>query len=146
MLRAVSGAVWSAILVILVLYAVLVGNFGTGALSTMRYPAVILMSSIPLRGSFLKRLDTFLIGIWFFTLFALVSVFLFYGQELLAGMWKKGKASLLLILVFVFVAAEWFYYGNLLDYFESYLCYLGVPLLVVLPAVLLVIGKAVKKK
>jgi spore germination protein KB len=146
MLRAVFGALWSAILVILALYAVLVGNFGTGALSTMRYPAVILMSSIPLRGSFLKRLDTFLIGIWFFTLFALVSVFLFYGQELLQNMWKKKKIVrsgtrwiLAILLLLVFVAAEWFYYGNLLDYFESYLCFLGVPLLVVLPAVLLVI-------
>jgi hypothetical protein len=153
MLRAVHGALWSALVVIVALYAVLVGNFGTGALSTMRYPAVILMSSIPLRGSFLKRLDTFLIGIWFFTLFALVSVFLFYGQKILLSMWQKEKTAkksrrlgLCLMLFVVFVAAEWFYYGNLLDYFQSYLRCLGVPLLAVLPAVLLVIGKVGKRQ
>jgi hypothetical protein len=111
------------------------------------------MSSISLRGSFLKRLDAFLIGIWFFALFALVSVFLFYGQVLLQGMWKKekhaGKGSrglLAVMLILVFAVAEWFYYGNLQDYFQSYLTYIGVPLLVVLPAVISIIGKAVKKQ
>jgi hypothetical protein len=160
MLRAVHRALWFAVAVIAAVYAVLVGNFGCGALATMRYPAVVLMSSIPLRGSFLKRLDAFLIGIWFFTLFALVSVFLFYGQEFLQRMWQKrqadrsrgagsvkcGRASLAVMLMLVFATAEMFSYGDLREYFQSYMTYIGVPLLVVLPAVLLVIGKAVKSR
>jgi hypothetical protein len=150
MLRSVHGALWFAVVVIAAVYAVLVGNFGSSALSTMRYPAIILMSSIPLRGSFLKRLDAFLIGIWFFALFALVSVFLFYGEELLRcvvqkDQRKRGRGLLAAMLLLVFAAAEWFYYGNLLDYFHSYMSCIGMPLLAVLPAVLLVIGKAVKK-
>lgn len=55
----------------------------------MKYPAITLMSSIHLRGSFLKRLDAFMIAIWFFTLFALVTVFLFYAQELVQKLRKK---------------------------------------------------------
>jgi hypothetical protein len=144
--RATHGALWFAVAVAAAVYVVLVGNFGSGATSTMRYPAVVLMSSIPLRGSFLKRLDAFLIGIWFFALFALVSVFLFYGQELLRHMGAKRRLADLLMLFLVFVCAECFYYGDVREYFQSYLNYIGVPLLLLLPAVLLVIGKAVKKK
>jgi hypothetical protein len=44
------------------------------------------------------------------------------------------------------VTAEMFFYGDLREYFQSYMTYIGVPLLVVLPAVLLVIGKAVKSR
>jgi hypothetical protein len=152
MVLAAQRALWLAVLVIMALYAVLIGNFGSGALATMRYPAVVLMSSIPLRGSFLKRLDAFLTGIWFFALFALVSVFLFYGQELLHRMCreqqeeggKSARLSLAVMLLLVFGTAEWFYYGNFAEYFRSYMNCLGIPLLAVLPAVLLVIGKAVK--
>lgn len=146
MVGAVHGALWFAVVVIVALYVVLIGNFGSGALATMRYPAIILMSSIPLRGSFLKRLDAFMIGIWFFTLFALVGVFLFYGRELLQRMGQKKRGSLLVMLLLVFVTAELFYYGELREYFHSYMNCIGVPFLVILPAVLLVIGKAVKKQ
>jgi hypothetical protein len=143
--RATQGALWFAVAVSAALYVVLVGNFGCGVLATMRYPAVVLMSSIPLRGSFLKRLDAFMIGIWFFTLFALVSVFLFYGQELLHRMGAKKRVANPLMLLLVFGCAECFYYGDVREYFQSYLNYIGVPLLVILPAVLLVAGKAVRK-
>jgi hypothetical protein len=153
MVRSVGGALWTAVAVIAAVYAVLVGNFGCGALATMRYPAVVLMSSIPLRGSFLKRLDAFLIGIWFFALFALVSVFLFYGKELLRRIWpggnsrqKTGQMQLAAMLVLVFAAAELFSYGELRDYFQSFMTYIGVPLLAVLPAVILIVGRAVKKR
>lgn len=152
MVGAVCRAVWFAVLVLAAMYLILVGSFGSSALATMRYPAITLMSSIHLRGSFLKRLDAFMIGIWFFTLFALLNVFLFYSQELLQFLINTKKnpkkiqrLTFFAALILVFLVAEWFYYGHLHEFFVSYMCYVGIPLLLVLPAALLVFGKAGKK-
>lgn len=48
----------------------------------------------PSEGKFLKRLDAFMIAIWFFTLFALVTVFLFYAQELVQKLRKKIRIKM----------------------------------------------------
>lgn len=150
MVHAVLSALWFALGVLSVLYVILVGSFGSNSLASMRYPAVTLMSSIHLRGSFLKRLDAFMLGIWFFTLFALLNVFLFFGQQLFckaAGEEKKGKRRIifLTVLLLVFIAAEIFSYTDATRLFLNYMCYLATPLLVVLPAVLLVFGKCLGK-
>ena len=144
------AALWFAVLVLLVMYVILLGNFGDRALGTMQYPAVILMSNIHLRGGFVKRLDAFMIAIWFFTLFALVGVFLFYAEKILyqllpgrenekvsekqkGGMdWKKW-GTLGGVLVLTFLVAEWFYHGNLTEWYIAYMRWLGVPFLVVFP-------------
>lgn len=85
MVRAVYAALWVAVGVLVVFYLILLGSFGDKAMANMHYPALTLMSNIHLRGSFLKRLDAFLLAIWFFTLFALINVFLFYAEQLIAA-------------------------------------------------------------
>ena len=149
MVRAVFAALWSAVLVLFVLYFILLGSFGSKALQTMHYPAVTLMSNIHLRSSFLKRFDAFMLGIWFFTLFALINLFLFYGTELLMRLFvPSGRQSrgyiwyLLGITVMVFAAAELFYYRGWSGFFQNYVCYVGMPLLVLLPGLILVVGKS----
>lgn len=159
MLHAVFAALWSALFVLAALYFILLGSFGSGALMKMRYPAVTLMSNIHLRSSFLKRFDAFMLGIWFFTLFALINLFLYYGMDLLmklfSGKGKKDDGSgekqnsgrgriwwLAGASVLAFTAAEMFYYGDWTGVFLNYICYVGMPLLVILPGLVLAIGKA----
>lgn len=165
MVGAVFAALWCAVLVLALMYFILLGSFGSGALQTMRYPAVTLMSNIHLRSSFLKRFDAFMLGIWFFTLFALINLFLFYGTDLLmkcfmgkggrmqrkkkddaesapqqpGRVWFLAGAALL-----VFLAAELFYYGDCIGVFLNYVCYVGMPMLILLPGLVLVVGKAKK--
>jgi hypothetical protein len=43
------------------------------------------MSMIQFKGGFLKRLDAIMLAVWFFTLFALLSLNLYYGSLLLRG-------------------------------------------------------------
>lgn len=151
MLQAAAWALLFAIVVIAVFYLVLIGNFGVGALARLQYPAVTLMSSIHLQGSFLKRLDAFMIGIWFFTLFALINVFLFYGQEVIRYLLKKGggikrpRALLCVTLVIVFCVAKLFGSMDFTGVFLNYVkCFAG-PLLVLLPGAVLIFGKAGEK-
>lgn len=153
MMGAVFAALWCAVFVLALMYFILLGSFGSGALATMRYPAVTLMSNIHLRSSFLKRFDAFMLGIWFFTLFALINLFLFYGTELLKSTFSgnengqsKGRVWYLAgVAALAFAAAELFYYRDWTGIFLNYVCYVGMPLLVLLPGVVLVIGKAGKK-
>lgn len=159
LIRTVMAALWSAVLVLFVLYVILLGTFGSGSLQTMRYPAVTLMNSIHLRSSFLKRFDAFMLGIWFFTLFALINLYLFYGTKLLAAVFgKKGGAkeaqgrvkgrriALCIVTALALLVAELFYYRNGEKLFLGYVCYIGMPLLILLPGLVLLVGKAGERR
>lgn len=183
MTAAVLAALWTAVSVFAVFYLILIGSFGDRAMARMQYPALTLMSNIHLRGSFLKRLDAFLLAIWFFTLFALINVFLFYAEQLIAaiaGLMRKtsyhettdaaeagkketvtskkhgsrqkykryGKSrnkvwTTIVAVALVFVVAECFCYGSFAEWFEGYKAYVAVPLLILLPLVILLWGKAI---
>ena len=131
-----------------------------------------------------ERLDAFLLAIWFFTLFALINVFLFYAEQLIAAIaglmgkifsagtvdsteagdaetvtskkdesWQKYKMyeksrnkvwTTVAAVIFVFVVAECFCYGSFAEWFESYTAYVAVPLLILLPLIIALWGKAKK--
>ena len=162
MVAAVYRALWVAVLVFIVFDLILLGSFGEQAMAKMRYPALTLMSNIHLRGSFLKRLDAFLLAIWFFTLFALINVFLFYAKQLIAAIGgeftghgnaerqgdglkiqkeKNAKVwSTIIAFLLVFVVAEGFCYGSFAEWFEGYMTYVAMPILILLPLIIVVWG------
>lgn len=162
MVAAVYRALWVAVIVFALFDLILLGSFGERAMAKMRYPALTLMSNIHLRGSFLKRLDAFLLAIWFFTLFALINVFLFYAKQLIAAIGgeftghgnaerqgdglkiqkeKNAKVwSTIIAFLLVFVVAEGFCYGSFAEWFESYMTYVAMPLLILLPLIIVVWG------
>jgi hypothetical protein len=83
--RTVWAAFTAAIVILLIAYYVMIGTFGEKALSVLPYPVITLMSMIQFKGGFLKRLDAIMLAVWFFTLFALLSLNLYYGSLLLRG-------------------------------------------------------------
>lgn len=163
MVAAVYRALWVAVIVFALFDLILLGSFGERAMAQMRYPALTLMSNIHLRGSFLKRLDAFLLAIWFFTLFAFINVFLFYAKQLIAAIGgeftghgnaerqgdglkiqkeKNAKVwSTIIAFLLVFVVAEGFCYGSFAEWFEGYMTYVAMPLLLLIPLVIVVWGK-----
>ena len=78
----VGIALLITIVILAALYLILVGTFGSAALSNMRFPAVTLMSTVQIKGNFLKRTDALMLGVWFFTLFALLNLHVYYGSKL----------------------------------------------------------------
>ncbi len=146
MVASVFAALWFALGVMAILYVILVGKFGTASLASMEYPAITLMSSIELRGSFLKRFDAFMIGIWFFTLFALVNVFLFYGKlflQKLFGCRARGTrgAGFVAVLLLVYAAAMLFRLEGSKAFFTNYMRWFAMPFMVILPAAVPAWGK-----
>ncbi len=137
-IRPVAIAYGITLAVVFGAYAVLLGNFGAKSLANMRYPVVTLMSAIHMEGGFFKRLDALMLSVWFFTLFALLSMQLYYGTRLLdcAGQKEHHRARLIVAYLAVFTlgmligtdAKQW----NYLDWFFRYI---QGPLYLMLPAV-----------
>ena len=75
------------------LYLILLGIFGAQALGVMEFPAVTMMSTVKISDGFLKRLDALMFGIWFFTLYAILSSSVFYGGIVLRWLLGIGRSS-----------------------------------------------------
>lgn len=98
-----SIATFTAIM--LLLYGVLLGNFGKYALAQIEFPAVVLMSDVQIKGSFFKRADALMLAVWFFTLFSVLNMSMFYASQIRnyimirfndtksAGLYKSGKVN-----------------------------------------------------
>lgn len=124
-----------------VLYLILLGIFGSGALADMDYPAVTLMSTIKISGGFLKRADAFMFGIWFFTLYALLNSAVFYGGVMLENLMESGgrfgfqgkKYGWILggmLLLTGGVAMLFYKAQDAVNYYERFLWFIGTPFLV----------------
>ena len=125
-------------------YVILLGNFGAKSLASMSYPAVTLMNTVQFAGSFVKRLDALMLGIWCFTLFALLNLFLFYGVDFLKTLTepvdekpKRKKLYLVTVLLMAAVLAVIFsYLPDTREWFYRYIWYVGTPLTVLIPVII----------
>ncbi len=138
--KSVRGAFLLAGGILMVLYVILLLTFGENALSGMEFPAVTLMSTVQIAGGFAKRLDAIMMGVWFFTLFALLNLNLHYGSKFLKKALKKSTKEYLplaVITLLVFLGAMWVgYYGRGQWLVEKYFAWIGMPLYIVLPGIL----------
>ena len=145
--KTVAFAIFLSAVILLGSYVILIGNFGSDALASMRYPVVTLMSTIQFKGNFLKRMDALMLAIWFFTLYALLNLHLHYGVNMFHKLLKRKKSSLSwwgigIPAVFVFGIAWTFSKGwTLVDIFLKYYSYYAVPFMLIAPIILLLCRK-----
>lgn len=156
--KTVAGAVLLAGAILLGSYILLVGNFGEKALATMRFPVITLMSTIQFEGTFLKRMDAFMLAVWFFTLYALLNLHLHYGVKLIGELFRKKSEKetktehqktkawhIIVPAVYCFVVASMMHSNQgATELFLKYYSYVAVPVMVVGPGLLLLMGR--KKK
>ncbi len=92
--RAVKSAGCSIFLVLVLyvaVYLILIGVFQDSLLSRLQFPVILLMAVVKLPGNFFERQDAFMVGIWFFCLFALFHSLLFYGSKALQNGFCRKK-------------------------------------------------------
>ena len=138
-------------------YILLLGNFGTQALSSMRYPVVTIMSTVQFKGNFLKRMDAFMLAVWFFTLYALLNLHLHYAVNMFGELWqncRKRSSStkskfwgVAVPAVGVYIVAYVMYqFSELRALFLQYYSYVAVPFMIAVPGVLLLLGRKKNEK
>lgn len=151
MVKTVAGAVLLAGGILLGSYILLVGNFGEKALGTMGFPVITLMSTIQFEGTFLKRMDAFMLAIWFFTLYALLNLHLHYAVKLIGEIFRKKSEDetaaehqktkawhIIVPAVYCFFLASIMHsYAGGEELFFKYYSYVAVPIMVGGPGLLL---------
>lgn len=140
-IKTVLVSIGIATVILLGSYVLLLGNFGKNALCTMKYPVVTLMSTIQFKGNFLKRMDSLMLAVWFFTLYALLNLHLHYSANMLTEIFSKKKRKLwpvvvAAVLIFgvgysMYLVSDWVWI------FVKYYSYVAVPILVLGPGILL---------
>lgn len=144
-IKTISVSVLIAALILLGSYVLLIGNFGKNSLSTMKYPVVTLMSTIQFKGNFLKRMDSLMLAVWFFTLYALLNLHLHYGTSMMREIFSKGKSRPWQAIVaagFAFLVGYSMYLNpDGVWLFIDYYAYVAVPLMVVGPGILLLLRR-----
>lgn len=123
-------------------YVLLLGNFGGESLASMQYPVVTLMSTIQFKGNFLKRMDAFMVAVWFFTLYALLNLHLHYGVGMFRMIFSKGKSrkwQVFVAAVFVFfIGYAMGQKEDLIWLFVNFYSYIAVPVMLLGPGILLI--------
>lgn len=117
-------------------YLLLTGIFGTKALAQTPYSVVVLMSMVELPGGFLERFDAVMVGIWFFTLYALMDHTIFHSVDIFMRTFsvKKKRYPALLVLVLVYFVAKGCWDSLLfLDLLKHLFYWAAVPISVLIP-------------
>ncbi|MCD8110208.1 MAG: spore germination protein [Clostridiales bacterium] len=91
--KSAKYSIFLALMLNVAVYLILIGIFQDTLLSQLQFPAVFLMSVVKLPGGFFERQDAFMVGIWFFCLFALFHSLLFYGSKSLQNALQRNEPS-----------------------------------------------------
>ncbi len=163
--RAAAAALCISGLALAVIYLVLIGIFGSTALTVEQYPIITLMGMVKIPGDFIKRLDAVMVGVWFFTLYALIAASLYYGVTIAYRAFQKKPVSqnenvplakshkwyFCAMTLIVFGIAYLFHQSPYLEELAGELLYLGgMPFIVFVPVLSLALrwlrGQGGKKK
>ena len=146
-IKTISKAVLTATVILLGSYVILCGNFGKKALETMKFPVITLMSTVQLKGNFLKRMDALMLAVWFFTLLALLNLHMHFGVTGLNKMAKiKRKWGIFLVSAAVFgVACCFKTVASGVEFFLYYYGYVAIPVMIIGPGLLLFVVNKTKR-
>lgn len=124
----------------LFLFAVTIGMYGAKLVQQSDFPTATTVQMVRFPGSFVERLDIFMIAFWILSLFTVFSAYCFYGTSY---HWKKDG----FISTVFYMGVGLFgilYQGSLrqlLESFQLYLIWLDIPAAILLPLAGLKNGK-----
>lgn len=126
----------------IVIYLILIGNFGQKTVQVLKHPVITLMGMVDLPGGFFTRQDVTMTAIWFFALFALLHTGVFQGTLIMKQLCneKKSNYSMWMALIFIFFIADSFIKNGFMeDIFKAYQERIALPgmlvILIIVPLV-----------
>ncbi len=147
--HSVSHAIVVVGILDVLLFVVTLGILGREETRQKLWSMVNVIQVIKLPGGFIQRQDAIILGIWMSSIFSVISAFFYYISFIGKYIFHVSKQNYLLIpfVLLLFGACvipmetEQFFY-----YFEYYMKYIGMPQSVILPAVIVFMGKVKKIK
>ena len=125
-----------------VIYLILIGNFGQKTVQVLKHPVITLMGMVDFPGGFFTRQDVTMTAIWFFALFALLHTGVFQGTLIMKQLCneKKSNYSMWVALIFIFFIADSFIKNGFMeDIFKAYQERIALPgmlvILIIVPLV-----------
>lgn len=103
--RGATGAIFLGLLFLGAIYELLLGSFGTDALSHARTPIMIYTSNIVVPGGFLRRQEALIAGVCFVALMAFIGSGFSYGTLCLKEI-KDSKWMTVAAVAVLFIAAQ----------------------------------------
>lgn len=130
------------------IFIVTMGILGNTQTGQKLWSMVTIIQIIKLPGGFVQRQDAFILAFWMLSIFTIVSAFFYYTTLIGKHIFKVPNRNYLLVpfLLVIFgtsvlpVETEEFFH-----YFERYMKYIGIPQSLVLPLIVVLIGKLRKK-
>ncbi|MFV0343334.1 MAG: endospore germination permease [Anaerocolumna sp.] len=130
------------------IFVVTMGILGETQTGQKLWSMVTILQIIKLPGGFVQRQDALLLTFWMLSIFTIISAFFYYITLLGKHIFKVPDRNYLIapFLIVIFgmsvlpIETEEFY-----DYFEKYMRYVGIPQSLILPLIVIVIGKLKKK-
>lgn len=142
--KSVIIACGAAVVLNLVIFIVTVGMFGVESSKHSLWPALRIMQTVKLPGGFVERLDILLIAFWVFSMFGILSAYLFYAGHF-ASKFLPKKSYEWLVLAFMILVYCMVSFAPSLEQsfllFSKYMAYMDFPLAIGTPILILVIGK-----
>ena len=128
----------------LLLFIVTVGILGINETKAKVWSTISIIQIIKLPGSFIQRQDALIITLWIFSIFTIISGFIYYISFISKKIFHVSSQNYLIIpiIILIFGAsvipidADKYY-----KYFGKYMMYIGIPQSILLPLIILLIGK-----
>ncbi len=128
----------------ILLYVVTVGILGVNDTRRKLWSTVNMIQIVDMPGGFLERHDALMISIWMLSIFTLTSGFLYYMLTISKDMYNlKSKNYMILPFILLLFAAcsipldiEVYFW-----YFEKYMTFIAMPGSIIIPLIIVIIGK-----
>lgn len=146
--RKLSSYISQALVVVgvlnLLFFIVSLGILGNTGTKQSLWSMVNMIQVVKLPGGFIQRQDAFILGLWMFSIFTLISGFLFYLVVISKQIFRVKEQNLLMIpfIILLFAAtAIPFDTDEFYDYFSFYMKFIGMPQSLIIPLFVVFIGK-----
>lgn len=126
------------------IFIVTMGILGNIQTSQKLWSMVTIIQIVKMPGGFIQRQDAIILTFWMLCIYSIISAFFFYSTFIGKQIFKVENRNYLLVpfLLVIYgisllpIETEQFYY-----FYEEYMKYIGIPLSIILPLIVLAIGK-----
>lgn len=146
--RSVYSYVAGAILIVsvfnLLIFITAIGILGSKEVSRNLWSSITTLQIIELPGNAIQRQDGLMIGIWTVSIFTLISGFIYYLTYIGKGIIRiknRQYLSIPILLIIFGISIIPIETDKMFLYYETYMYYIGIPLSLIIPLLILLIHK-----